>query len=215
MATAATVLVNLEANVTKFTTHMKEATTSLGKLKQSIEVIKWAAIGNMATMAGHQIRRAFDFAEMGSKVLQVERSFHLVATSAGMASGELIKAMQNASQHTVEESDIMQKAIRGITEGLSQEQLIGLMKAATTASKMMGMDVSEAYGMILDSITALRMRGLKAAFPMIVDQEEAFEKLAKATGHTKDELSEYGKISHCQYYYRRKCKTYQDHGGES
>ncbi len=104
---------------------------------------------------------------LGAKAMQAEESFRIAADAANINSDRMIAAMRRASAGTIDESDIMQKAIKGIVQDLGESQLVLIMEAARVSARIAGEDVRAAYETITDAIAnnmprALRKYGLLA-----------------------------------------------------
>ncbi len=104
---------------------------------------------------------------LGAKAMQAEESFRIAADAANINADRMIAAMRRASAGTIDESDIMQKAIKGIVQDLGENQLVLIMEAARVSARIAGEDVRAAYETITDAIAnnmprALRKYGLLA-----------------------------------------------------
>jgi len=120
----------------------------------------WIAIG--ATVAGVAVvvNKALDLMAQGAKAEQAESAFRSVAAAAGESADDIISAMTRAAAGTVDDSDIMQKALKGMVQGLSGKQLVSIMEAARSAAIVSGQDVSQAYETITDAIANKMPRSL-------------------------------------------------------
>jgi len=104
---------------------------------------------------------------LGAKAMQAEESFRIAADAANINADRMIAAMRRASAGTIDESDIMQKAVKGIVQDLNENQLVSIMEAARVSARIAGEDVRAAYETITDAIAnnmprALRKYGLLA-----------------------------------------------------
>jgi hypothetical protein len=70
----------------------------------------------MATEVAH---KAMEMMEEGAKAYQTEESFKRVAEAAHESAEEIVMAMKKASRGTIDESDLMQKAVKGMVLNLS------------------------------------------------------------------------------------------------
>jgi hypothetical protein len=152
----------------------KNAENALDKVEKKssgfVEKIKSNWLGITAASAAvvgsfMAIEKALDFAEMGAKAKQAEESFRLMARSAGESADDIIEAMKKASVGTIDESDLMRKAGKAMSQDLRGDDIINITKAARIAARLSGEDVKTAYESITDSIAnqmpkALRKYGL-------------------------------------------------------
>jgi len=152
-----------------------ESAKSMGS---SLSLIKWDAIVNLGSRAIQAGEQLSNFLDIGAKSKQTRESFEMIAAAAGVSADKIISEMKAAGAVFVDETDIMQKASRGLMEGLDPKDLVKLMEAARQGARLMGKDVSETYDKMMDSIISLRVRGLKeAGFPM--DPGQAYKKFAE------------------------------------
>jgi hypothetical protein len=184
--------VELTLNSAKFTSETEKARKSIDGFRGAISLIKWDSIVTLGEKAFRTGQQIFQMAEMGAKVKSIEDSFKLMARNSGVAIDNLISNLKKATNETIDESDLMGKATRLISEGFSADQITVIGSAARTAARLMGTDVSTAYEQIADAIVNLRERGLKTA-GFIIDIDEAETKHAKTLGITRNELNDYGK----------------------
>lgn len=136
------------------------------------------------------ILKTMDWAKIGAQAQQVEQSFESLTKSLGINGRVLIDEMKKVSGVWVEETEVMIKAQRLLAEGVSAKDLIDLTQASRIAAKMMGVEVSEAFGRVSEAVITLKTRGLKAAFPM--DVTEVTEKYARSLGTVAKYLNETG-----------------------
>lgn len=120
----------------------------------------WLAVTVAITAAGVAIAEALEYMNKGAKAQQAEESFRSVAAAANESADEILAAMKRASNGTVDESDIMQKATKGMMQGLSGSQLVQIMEAARIAARVTGQDIGEAYETITDAIANKLPRSL-------------------------------------------------------
>jgi hypothetical protein len=161
-------------------------------MSKSLALIKWDSITNLGQKAIQVAEQVFHLAEAGAKVKSLEDSFAIMARNVGINSESLISNLKKATNATIDNTELMGKATRMVGEGFSPEQVVQIGAAARVAARMMGIDVSEAYERISDSVINLRQRGLKTA-GFIIDLNQAYDKQAKLLGINATVLSDYGK----------------------
>ncbi len=153
---------------------------------------KWVEISAAAVGFGLAVNKAFQWADLGAKAMQVKESYKILTQTMGIAGDKLIEKMKEVSFVCVDTSDLMLKAQKGLVQGLSEQQIIKIMEASRVAARYMGIDVESAFERTMDAITNLQTRGLKGAFT--IDVQQAVEDYAKKVGKTADQVSEFGKI---------------------
>lgn len=152
----------------------------------------WMAVSATVIGAYYMVSKFYDLAERGAKVKAVEESFTAMSKNFGVAGDALIKKMEEVTKNTIDNSDLMAKAIRLISEGFSEKQIVAVSEAARVSARLTGKTVSEAYDQISESLINLRERGLKTA-GIIIDMDKAEQKHAATLGVAKEQLNDYGR----------------------
>jgi hypothetical protein len=156
--------------------NVTESTGLLGRLKESWMALSAAAIG--AYMA---IGKAREYMQMGAMAQQAESSFRIVAEASGESADYILREMKRVSAGTIEESDIMQKALKGMALGLSGDQMIKIMESARVSARLTGESVLTAYETITDAIATNLPRALRR-YGLVTKEEMALVNKAIAAG---------------------------------
>jgi|GEM_PF-1952648 len=122
-----------------------------------------------------------DLAEMGARAQQTEESYRLMAESVGINAEKTYQAMKSASKGIMDDSDVMQKAAKGIAQGLEGKELIAIASGARYAARLAGEDVKTAYETITDAIANQMPRALKR-YGLVTKQEMDLLNKAIAAG---------------------------------
>jgi hypothetical protein len=143
-------------------------TSMLDSMKQN-----WIATSVAIAAAWATVNKAMDWVRLGASAQQAEESFRMVAETAGESATEIIAGMKRAANGTVEESAIMQMAVKGMVLDIKGNQLVELMEAARVAARMKGVSVQEAYEGITNAIAvklpkSLRQYGLVTMEEMVL-----------------------------------------------
>ena len=104
----------------------------------------WIAITAAITASIMALRKAWDLMEMGAKAQQVEESFKRMAESVGINSQEMKKALMEASNETVNFSNVADKVSALMAQGLNMDQVAALMKQARAEARIFGTTTEEA-----------------------------------------------------------------------
>jgi len=162
---------------------MKRVTGDIGQSTGVLDTVKkhWMALSAAAVGAFMMIGKAREYMKLGAMAQQAEEAFHTVATAAGENADHILREMKRASAGTVEESDIMQKALKGMALGLSGEQMINIMEAARISARLAGEDVLTAYENITDAIATNMPKALKR-YGLITKEEMSLVNKAIAAG---------------------------------
>jgi len=148
----------------------------LDKMKQN-----WIATSAVVLAAWAAVNKAMAWAELGAKAMQAEESFRIVAASAGESADKILAGMKRAAAGTVDDSDIMQKAVKGMVLGLKGDEMIKIMEVARTSARVAGEDVVTAYEGITDAIATQMPKALKR-YGLITMDEMALVKRAMKEG---------------------------------
>ena len=111
------------------------------------------------------MEKTIQWSEMGAKALQAADSFGIVAESANVSADQLLSSMKRASAGTVDETSIMQKAVKGMVLGFSADQLTDIMETARVSARVTGQDLKTAYETITDALSTQMPRSLQAIWP--------------------------------------------------
>lgn len=167
----------------------KNAEESLGGVAQKsgsfASTIKGHWMGITAAAAGvfaaiKSLGTAFDLADLGAKALQAENAFERMAESAGINAREMAAEMKAASRGIMDDSDLMQKAAKGLAQGMSREEIIALVKDVRFAARLAGQDVKTAYETITDALANQMPRALKQYGLVSKDELKLLEKALQA-----------------------------------
>lgn len=147
----------------------------------------WVAV--TAAVAGVAIaaNKGFEYMELGAKAEQAETSFRSVAAAAGESADKILEGMKRAANGTMDDSAIMQKAVKGMVQGLSGDQMVKIMEASRNAAKVAGTDIQTAYESITDAIGNEMPRALKQ-FGLITKEQMALLNKSMAEGITGVDL---------------------------
>jgi hypothetical protein len=142
------------------------SSSMLGGLKA-----KWVALGAAAVAAFGMISKASEYIDIGAKAQQTEETFSSMTKQMGIDGEALIADMKRLTKETVDDSDLMQKAIKGITQGLSASDMTKIAEMSVVAARKGLIPVSEAYEQLADAIANKMPRSLVKMG--LVSKEEA------------------------------------------
>ncbi len=151
----------------------------------SLEALKthWVAASAAIVAGWVMVNKAMQFVELGAKAQQAEESFRLVAESSKIGVDALLANLTRAAAGTVDDSDIMQQAVKGMVLGLSDTQLVTIMENARIAARYAGVDVKTAYEAITTAIGTDMPRALRQ-YGLLARGEEQLLQEALADGAT-------------------------------
>lgn len=134
-------------------------------------------------MAYEITRKTIEWGEHGAKVLQVEGAYESLTRSIHANGDALLAGLKAATAGTIDEASLMQKAIKGIAQELSPEQMTRIGEMARMAAIKQGISVEEAYERITDSMANNMPRALKQ-MGLISKEQERLVNEAIAQGIT-------------------------------
>ena len=149
----------------------------------------WIAASAAIVVAWMAVNKAMAWAEIGAKAQQAEDSFRIVAAASGESADKIIADMKRAAQGTVDDSDIMQKAVKGMVLGLKGDEMVKIMEAARVSARVAGEDVKTAYEAITNAISTGMPRALKK-YGLATKEETAIVEQALKAGVTEINLYE-------------------------
>jgi hypothetical protein len=156
-----------------------------GKAGSFASTIKGHWMGITAATAGvfasiASLGKAFDLADLGAKALQAEDAFERMAASANINAREMAAEMKAASQGIMDDSDLMQKAAKGLAQGMSRDEIVALVKDVRFAARLAGQDVKTAYETITDALANQMPRALRQYGLVSKDEIKLLEKALQA-----------------------------------
>jgi len=130
---------------------------------QSItDVIKenWKGISAAVYALEKSVSQALQYMDEAAHAMQISSSFKIMADSAGVAADSLISNMKRATQETIADSELMQKAVKLMTLGYDPAQIERFSKVVVTASQIAGTSAAQAYDDLADAIATRMPRAL-------------------------------------------------------
>ena len=143
-----------------------------------------AAAGIAAAWA--TANQAIQLMDAGTKAQQIASSFQIVAGESGAMANDMIANMKRATQGTVAESDLQQKAVKLMLAGYDPQQIKDFSAVAVTASQYMGVNVSEAYDRISDALATRMPRAMVQAGAVTREQMQIVTEAIKAGADQSD-----------------------------
>lgn len=154
----------------------KKATSSLTSLKGSyLELSAKAASAYLA------VTKAMDYMDKGVKAEQAEASFRTLAAASGESADQIITNMKRATNSTIDDSALMQKAAKAMLLEFSGDQITKMSEAARLAARGSGEDVGAVFDNIVNAISTNMPRALKQ-YGLITKEQMAIVNRAMAEG---------------------------------
>ena len=185
----------------RITTDASAGMAGINKYRSSLEDLAKSAEGISSRLKGifsftiagvglYQIASiGKDLAELGAKAQQTEESYRLMAESVGINAEKMLQAMKSASRGIMDDSDIMQKAAKGLAQGLRSDELIALAQGARYTARLAGEDVKTVYENITDAIANQMPKALRR-YGLVTKEEMSLLNKAIAAGVEDIRLNE-------------------------
>jgi len=114
-----------------------------------------------------------------------------MSESVGINAGEMKKALLEASQETVNFSNVADKVSALMAQGLNMDQVTALMRQARVEARIFGTTTEEAFQNISSAVTGGLVTTLRRSYGLQLSLKDATEEYAKATGKTTEEVQKY------------------------
>lgn len=180
--------VRLKDQVSKNAVKAKTSFQSLNKSVTAFASAYGSAVAGIA-VASVVLKKAFDFAEQGAKLQQLEQAFANITASMGADSQQLVKELRAVSAGTISSADAIEQANKAIVLGIDAQNLPRMMEIARASSRAFGKDIS----FMFDSMATGLGRQSKLILDnlgIIVDANTAYQKFAQQQNTTVEKLSE-------------------------
>ncbi len=123
--------------------------------------VKVTAQYYLAKEAYTKMVAAMELVELGAKVRQTEDTFSSMAATMHFNGEGMITDMERLTKNTVDASDLMQKSIKGLAQGLSSSDMKQIAEMAPVAAKNALISVNEAFERLSDAIANEIPRSLR------------------------------------------------------
>jgi hypothetical protein len=133
-------------------------------------------------------RQAVEYMSQGAKAMQAEEAFKNVAQAYHVNAELMLADLKRLTAGTVDDSDLMQKAFKGMSAGLSPNAIVQIAEISRVAARRMGQDVSEAYASISDAIERQQPRAL-VAYGLLTKEQARWIQAIQATGKEYDMMN--------------------------
>ena len=162
-----------------------------GSQKSFIDTAKenWAAFAVAAVAAWEMVQKGMEYVDLGAKAQQVESSFKIMSDAAGVNSESLIESMKEATRSTIDDSDLMQKAVKLMLAGYDAQQIKDFSAVAITASEYAGVTVGEAFDRLGDAIANKTPKALVQLGALTKEQMPDFTAAIKGGADQSDVMA--------------------------
>lgn len=154
----------------------QKTTSAFNTLKSSyLEMTAKAASVYMA------IQQGMEYMEKGAKAEQAEASFRSLSAASGESADAIISNMKRAVNGTIDDSMLMQKAVKANLLGLTSDQTTQIAEMARQAARTSGEDVSTTFDNLVNAISTKMPRALKQ-YGLVTKEQQGIMDKAIAEG---------------------------------
>ena len=134
----------------------QDSSSLISKIKQS-----WLGLSAAIISAYYTASKAWNYMELGAKAQQAQTAYEQVTNSMKINGDKLLADLQRVTAGTIDSSSLMQKAVKGLAQELSSDQLVRIGEIARMTAIKQGIDVKDAFDGIADAIANNMGRSLK------------------------------------------------------
>lgn len=134
----------------------KKASGSINAIKDS-----YVELGAKAATVYMAIQKSIEYMDRGVKDMQAEDSFNRLMESSGKAADEIVANMKQATAGTIDESQLMQRAVKASTLDFTTDQIEKMAEMARVVARTTGDDVGVAFDNIVNALSTNMPRSLK------------------------------------------------------
>lgn len=158
----------------------KEMELSMGGFASTIQK-NWLGVSAAVAAAASAIYKARQYMHDAMKAEQSEEAFRNVAEAYQFNADTALEAMDRLTNGTIEKSDLMQKAMKGISGGIDIADMLKIAEMARLAARRTGEDIGAAMSTIADSIETGRVKALRA-YNLITPEQKKLVEAARDEG---------------------------------
>jgi len=128
-----------------------------------------------------KMEQAIELMDKGAKAAQAEDAFNSLASAAGDSADEILKKMKEATNGTIDDSLLMQKAVKASLLDMTSEQTTQISEMARMAARATGEDVSTTFDNIVNAMSTNMPKALKQ-YGLITKEQQSIVNQALAEG---------------------------------
>lgn len=138
---------------------------SASSMKGHLQTMKtaWLELYAKVELVQKALDMAKEYRTMAAQAEQAKETYASVATSFGVNSVRMMEDMKRATKGIIDDSDLAQQAMRGMTLGLKSDEIVGLMEAARPAARVLGVEYQQAMEMLVTAVGS----GVRAMGPLV------------------------------------------------
>ena len=140
----------------------------------------WALATAKIYAAYKIVNEAMTYMEEAAKTRQYKSALKIMADDANVNAEKLIDSMKRATKETVDDSSMMQKAVKLMLSGYNPDQIERFSRVAITASQYMGVSVAESFDMISDALATRMPKAMVKSGAITKDQMTLVSKAIEA-----------------------------------
>lgn len=187
MATLASLMVDIGANVARLQTDMNRAKGVLDGFARSAKTI----MGGIGAYMGSQ--QIFDMSNMAMQFEEQKDSLNSLAAQYGKTADSIIESIQRVSKGMVSQAAAAGIAGEALMKGLNPEQVTKLAQASETLSNVTGKKVADTFRDLSEALESGKTKAVKAAIG-IVDLDAKYGNLTSTMSETEKAQALYNEV---------------------
>jgi hypothetical protein len=174
----------ITSDATRAIAGMKQLEAQTGSFMSRLKG-SWLEFAAVTAGASIAFSKAVDLMSIGAKALQAEEAFRNTAASYKVNADQMIVNLKRITNETIDDSDLVQQAMKMMSGGVPEQDIMRTAEIARTASRRMGEDIQVSFENIGDAILTGKTKILKA-YSLLTAEDQKWVDAAKAAGHEVD-----------------------------
>ncbi len=162
----------------------RQSGSALEKMSSSIQG-HWATIAAAGAAVALGWSEAKGYIEEAAKAEQSAEAFKNVVDAYQINGGKMVEELKKVTNETIDDSDLMQKAMKALSGGMSVENIIKSAEIARMSARRMGEDVGTSFSNITDAIETGAVKQLRS-YHLITPEQKKLIEAAKEGGMQVD-----------------------------
>ena len=171
---------------------IQQVQSALGGLGQSLKALGPVALALAAGLAALKLgQTAFEMGRATSASLRLADSFENLAESAGTSGRQMLAALREASQGTIDDTALIGAANRAMLLGVadSSQEMAQLLEVAGARARAMGLTTEQAFSDLVTGLGRMSPQILDN-LGIVIDGEAAYKRYAASLGIAADKLDD-------------------------
>ena len=143
-------------------------------------------------LLAHSVETAMAVLEKGERFDKLSAAFGNLYGQTTLLANDGLGKLKEVTEGLIGGTTLLAAANKAALAQVKPEQFLEVAKGAQALAETVGGETTQAFNDLTEAIVSGRARGLKAAYGLAVDNDEAYRKYAATLGTTADKLSDFG-----------------------